>query len=197
MRVTRPTLGAILILVLAHPGPAGSLPQEADTPASKAEAPHAGHVIEQADVLQVTVWKEEDLTRDVKVRYDGMITLPLIGEVEAAGRTPRQLAEDLTTLLTRYIEHPKVTVGVLEATSPRFFVVGQVGRSGEFPLAGDTTVLQALALAGGFKEFAKTDSIVIVRKDQKVVPVNYEKIANGSDVSQNVQLFPGDTIVVP
>jgi len=92
---------------------------------------------------------------------------------------------------------PVVTVAVTQANSARFYVIGQVGKSGEFPLSGPTTVLQALALAGGFKDFAKTDGIVIVRKDQTVVPVNYKRIADGKDVAQNVLLAPGDTIVVP
>ncbi len=126
-----------------------------------------------------------------------MITVPLLGDVQAAGRTPSQLADSLTQGLKQFIEAPRVTVGVGQANSARFYVVGQVGKSGEFLMSGRTTVLQALALAGGFREFAKTDSIVIVRRDQTVVPVNYKRITDGRDVSQNVLLPPEDTIVVP
>lgn len=171
---------------------------EAQAPAAQrpASAP-ADYVIGPADVLQVIVWKEPELTRAVTVRFDGMVTVPLIGDVSAAGRTPSQLAETLTQGLRRFIEAPRVTVGIEQATSARFYVVGQVGKSGEFPLSGPTTVLQALALAGGFKDYAKTDGIVIVRRDQSVVPVNYKRIADGKDVAQNVMLGPGDTIVVP
>jgi polysaccharide biosynthesis/export protein len=157
----------------------------------------AGYAIGPADVLQITVWKEPELTREVTVRFDGMITVPLVGDVQAAGRTPGQLAESLAKSLERFVEVPRVTVSVGKANSARFFVVGQVTRSGEFPLSGPTTVLQALALAGGFKEFAKTDGIVIIRQDQTVVPVNYKRIADGKDVTQNVVLAPGDTVVVP
>lgn len=157
----------------------------------------APYTIGTDDVLQVSVWKEPDLTREATVRSDGMITVPLVGDVRAAGRTPGELAQALGKELGRFVEGARVTVGVSQARSARFYVLGQVTTSGEFTLRGRTTVLQGLALAGGFKEFAKTDGIVIVRRDQSVVPVNYKRITDGKDVSQNVPLSPGDTIVVP
>jgi polysaccharide biosynthesis/export protein len=161
-----------------------------------AEAP-AGYVIGQGDVLRVTVWKEPDLTGDVTVRPDGRITLPLLGDVAAAGSTPSQLAAGLAGEFSRLVEGARVTVSVSQALSARVYVVGQMMRPGEFPLAGRLTVLQALALAGGFKDFAKVESIVIVREDQTVIPFNYKRVADGKDVSQNVALAAGDTIVVP
>lgn len=197
MRAVRGMILAVGILTLLDSGEGLLAQQPATEPSGKEPAAQAGYTIGPADVLQIIVWKEPDLTRDVTVRFDGMITLPLLGDLEASGRTPAQLAESLSKELGRFVELPRVTVGVLQANSARFYVVGQVGRSGEFPLSGRTTVLQAIALAGGFKEFAKTDGIVIVRRDQTSVPVNYKRIADGSDVAQNVQLFPGDTIVVP
>jgi polysaccharide export outer membrane protein len=154
-------------------------------------------VIGPADVLRITVWKEPDLTLDATVRLDGMITVPLLGDVQAAGRVPSQLAEGLVAGFQRFIENPRVTVSVSQATSARVYVVGQMVRPGEFPLSGRMTVLKALALAGGFKEFAKPESIVIVREDQTVIPFNYKRIADGKDASQNVLLAAGDTIVVP
>jgi polysaccharide export outer membrane protein len=175
---------------------AGGQSRPAGSAASR-PSPQASYTIGAADVLQIMVWKEPDLTRDVTVRFDGMISIPLLGDVQAAGKTPGQLAESLAKGLERYVEAPRVTVGVSQANSARFYVVGQVTKSGEFALSGRTTVLQGLALAGGFKDFAKTDDIVIVRQDQSVVPVNYKRIADGKDVSQNVLLAPGDTIVVP
>jgi polysaccharide export outer membrane protein len=126
-----------------------------------------------------------------------MITLPLIGDVQAAGRGPSQLAGNLVAELERFVESPRITVTVSQATSARIYVVGQMMRPGEFPLSGRMTVLKALALAGGFKDFAKPDSIVIVREDQTVIPFNYKRIADGKDLSQNVLLAAGDTIVVP
>ena len=178
-----------LALVLAGGGPAF-----AEAPAAK---PAAGYTIGPADVLQIIVWKEPELTRDVTVRFDGRITVPLLGDLQAAGQTPEQVADEVSKGLEKYVQAPRVTVAVLQANSARFYVVGQVGKSGEFALSGRTTVLQALALAGGFKDFAKNESIVIIRADQTIVPVNYKRIADGRDATQNIVLAPGDTIVVP
>src|SRR5260221_1526018 len=150
-----------------------------------------------ADVLRVTVWKEAGLTLDVTVRLECMITVALLGDVLAAGKSPSQLAGGLATDLQKFIDSPRVTVTVSQATSARVYVVGQMLRPGEFPLSGRMTVLKALALAGGFKEFAKPESIVIVREDQTVMPFNYKRVTEGKDVSQNVLLAAGDTIVVP
>jgi len=157
----------------------------------------SGYVIGRTDVLQIVVWKEPDLTHEVTVRLDGMITVPLLGDLQAAGRAPKQLAESLAKGLERYIEAPRVAVVVSQATSARFYVVGQVTSSGEFSLSGGTTVLQGLALAGGFKAFAKLKDIVVIQKNGTVIPFNFERIADGKDISQNVVLNPGDTIVVP
>ena len=169
-----------------------------ETAAAKSATGSAtGYVIGPADVLQIIVWKEPDLSRPVTVRFDGMVTFPLLGDILAAGRTPAQLAASLTEGLRRFVESPRVTVGLEQANSARLYVLGQVNKSGEFPLGAPTTVLQALALAGGFKDFAKTDAIVIVRRDQSVVPVNYKRIADGKDAAQNILLLPGDTVVVP
>jgi polysaccharide export outer membrane protein len=195
-RTLERTIGSALVLGLAM----ATAPTEAqDRPglsAGGATKP-AVYTIGPADVLQIIVWREPELTRDVTVRFDGMITIPLLGDVSAAGKTPGEVAEALTKGLERFIQTPRVTVGVGQAMSARFYVVGQVGRSGDFPLSGRTTVLQALALAGGFRDFAKTDEIILVRQDQTVVPVNYKRIADGKDASQNVVLKPGDTLVVP
>ena len=166
-------------------------------PTGAAASPSPGYVIGVADVLKINVWKEPDLTLDVTVRPDGMITVPLLGDVAASGRTPASLAGILAADLQRLIESPRVTVSVSQATSARVYVIGQMVRPGEFALLGRMTVLKALALAGGFKDFAKSDSIVIVREDQSVIPFNYKRVTDGRDVSQNVLLAAGDTIVVP
>ena len=166
-------------------------------PTVRASSTPSGYTIGPGDVLRIVVWKEPDLTFDATVRIDGMITAPLVGDLQAAGRPPSQVAESLTKGLERFIQTPRVTVVVSQANSARFYVVGQVIRPGEFPLSSHTTFLQGLALAGGFKEFAKTESVVIIRQDQTVLAVNYKRIADGKDVSQNVALAPGDTIVVP
>jgi polysaccharide export outer membrane protein len=172
-------------------------PANAQDRAARPAARVSGYVIGPSDVLRIIVWKEPDLTLDVTVRLDGMITVPLLGDVQAAGRVPSELAASLVTELRKFIENPRVTVGVSQATSARVYVVGQMVKPGEFPLSGRMTVLKALALAGGFKEFARPESIVIVREDQTVIPFNFKRVADGKDVSQNVLLAAGDTIVVP
>ena len=201
----RVTAAVALTLAFGHPIAGWAIAQErARPPARAASAAPAraasaapAYVIGPTDVLRLIVWKEPDLTLDVTVRLDGMITVPLLGDVQAAGRVPRDLAETLTTELRRFIENPRVTVGVSQATSARVYVVGQMVKPGEFALSGRMTVLKALALAGGFKEFAKPESIVIVREDQTVIPFNFKRVSEGKDVSQNVLLAAGDTIVVP
>jgi polysaccharide export outer membrane protein len=187
-----------LIGVSLHAGPARA---QAPRPAAVGPEGTAGdYVIGPGDVLQVFVWKEPDLTRDITVRVDGKITVPLLGDLEASGRTPQQLGTDLSKALGKFLASPQVSVGVAQANSSRFFVMGQVNTPGAYPLTGRVTVLQGLALAGGLREFAKADSIVIVRSSQGVqsfLPINYKKLEDGRDISQNVPLRPGDTILVP
>jgi polysaccharide export outer membrane protein len=154
-------------------------------------------VIGLGDALRVVVWKEPELTLDTTVRLDGMITLPLLGDIQAAGRAPDELAKALASGFEQFVEAPRVSVSVTQATSARVYVVGQMVKPGEFPLTGRMTVLKALALAGGFKDFARPESIVIIREDQSVIPFNYRRVADGKDVSQNVLLAAGDTIVGP
>jgi len=171
-----------------------------------APAPPAGstgedlYLVGPGDVLQVFVWKEADLTREATVRSDGRISLPLLGDIQAAGRTPHQLADEIQTRLTRFIGAPVVSVGVSQPNSTRIFIVGQVARPGVFPFTGPTRILQLLALAGGFKEFANTSHLLVIRQEgegQKTLSVDYKKIESGSDVNQNIVLKSGDTIVVP
>jgi polysaccharide export outer membrane protein len=127
--------------------------------------------ITPGDVLTVSVWKEPDLTGDVTVRLDGQITVPLVGDVEASGRSPRQLSTELEGKLGLFVEAPKVTVAVAQANR-RFFVIGQVNSSGAYPLGRRVTVLQALALAAGFTTFAKRDRILIVSRSRRQAEVH-------------------------
>ena len=196
MRLTRVRgllLPAALALVACVAAPAAAQ----DRAPAPRPAARPGYLIGPSDVLRVIVWKEPDLTLDVTVRLDGMITMPLLGDVQAAGRGPSDLSAAIVAELRKFIENPRVTVSVTQATSARVYVVGQMVKPGEFPLSGRMTVLKALALAGGFKEFARPESIVIVREDQTVIPFNYKRVTDGKDVSQNVLLAAGDTIVVP
>jgi polysaccharide export outer membrane protein len=158
------------------------------------------YVIGPEDVLDITVWKEPDVSRVVPVRPDGRISLPLINDIQAAGLSPEQLAATVAEKLRKYMNEPKVTVIVTAINSQRVFVVGEVLRAGAFPLLPGMTVLQALASAGGFTPFANVKKIHVVRlRDGKHIELefNYRDVLRGDKPEQNINLEPGDTIVVP
>lgn len=175
-------------------------PHSEASPAPAALTSDIEYVIGSGDVLNVFIWKEPDLTRNVTVRLDGKITVPLIGDLTAAGRSPANLAAEIRLALGRFISTPNVTVEVNQTSNAQFYVLGQVVKPGQFSMAGRVTVLQALALAGGFREFAKTEEIVVVRHEgdsQTFLPFNYKRVQSGRDPTQNLVLRPGDTILVP
>jgi polysaccharide biosynthesis/export protein len=158
------------------------------------------YVIGPADSLEINVWKENDLDAKVPVRPDGKISLPLLGDVTASGFTPTQLAADLSQRLKKYVDDPRVTVVVTAVNSRRIYIVGEVTHTGAYPLLGNMTVLQALSGAGGFSPFASLKNIYVLRNQdgaQVKLPFNYKKVIKGQNMQQNVQLRPGDTIVVP
>ena len=159
------------------------------------------YVIGVDDVLAINVWKEPDVSRTVPVRSDGKISLPLAGEVQASGETPLQLEKLLATKLQSFISEPEVTVIVSEVKSQKFNILGMVSKPGSFPLTNSATVLDAIALAGGFRDFAKQKSIYILRQNpdgsQSRLPFNYKEVIKGKDSAQNIKLQPRDTIVVP
>lgn len=152
------------------------------------------------DVLIVNVWKEPDVSREVPVRPDGKISLPLLNDVEAAGLTPMQLANTLTESLKKFISSPQVTIIVKEINSRRVYVIGEVVRAGTFPLLPKMTVLQIVSSCGGFTQFANPKKIYVLRtKDgkQTKLPFNYKDVVSGKNPEQNIELEPGDTVVVP
>jgi polysaccharide export outer membrane protein len=156
--------------------------------------------IGREDVVEVAVWRDNDMTRVVPVRPDGKISLPLLGEVNAAGKTGPELAEEIQKRLIPYVENPRVSVIVREINAQRFFVLGEVQKPGSFPLRGDTTVLQALAQAGGLAQFADPDGIVLVRRDadgsEHRYGVKYSQLVDG-DRGNPLYLSSGDTLYVP
>lgn len=158
-------------------------------------------VIGNDDVLGISVWKEPEVSRSVPVRSDGKISLPLVGEVQAAGQTPLKLEQDISSGLKSYISEPQVTVIVQQINSQKFNVLGQVARPGSYPLSSATTVLDAIALAGGFRDFAKQKSIYVLRQNtdgiQARIPFNYKEVVKGKNPAQNIRLHPRDTVVVP
>jgi polysaccharide export outer membrane protein len=158
-------------------------------------------VIGANDVLLVNVWKEPDISHSVPVRSDGKISLPLVGELQAGGQTPRQLEQEITKRLQSYISEPEVTVIVTASNSQKVNLMGMVSRPGAYLLTRSTTVLDAIAMAGGFKDFAKQKSIYVLRQapdgTQKRIPFNYKEVIKGKNPDQNIPLQAGDTLVVP
>ncbi len=185
--------------------PANDEPAKEEAEAPKVTVPkspieNSSFVIGNEDILAISVWKDPELSRVLPVRSDGKITLPLIGELQASGKTPKDLQGEIVTDLQSYISKPKVTVMVQEIKSKRFNILGHVNKPGSYLLAPPTTVVDAIAMAGGFRDFAKTKNIYVLRDDggkQIRVPFNYKQVINGSDPDQNIELQPRDTIVVP
>ena len=159
------------------------------------------YIIGPEDVLAINVWKEPEISRSVPVRPDGKISLPLVGEVPASGLTTDQLRDNIAGKLKEYISNPEVIVIVEGVKSRSFNIVGKVGKPGSYDLAKPMTVLDAIAVAGGFQDFAKTNKIYVLRRDsdgsRKMLPFNYKLVIKGQGLDQNVELQPGDTIVVP
>ena len=158
------------------------------------------YVIGPQDVLDISVWKEPDLTRTVPVRPDGKISLPLLNDVQAGGLTPTQLATQITERLKKYVTDPQVTVIVTAINSQRIYVLGEVSRAGAYVLLPGMTVLQALSSAGGFTQFAKVKNIYVLREEngkQVKYSFNYKAFINGKNPKQNIAVKTGDTIVVP
>jgi len=157
-------------------------------------------VIGNDDVLAINVWKEPDISRSIPVRSDGKISLPLVGEVQAAGQTPAALEKEIAGKLKNYISEPEVTVMVQQVNSQKFNILGQVVRPGAYVIANSPTVLDAIALAGGFRDFAKQKSIYVLRQTatgETRLSFNYKEVVQGKNMAQNVKLQPRDTIIVP
>ena len=179
--------------------------QETNKNAEAATAPAKPHddtfIIGVDDVLAVNVWKETEVSRSVPVRSDGKISLPLVGEVQAAGETPHQLELAIAKRLQSYISEPEVTVIVQQINSQKFNILGQVTKPGFYSLANSPTVLDALAMAGGFRDFAKKKSIYVLRQNPDGttarLPFNYKDVIQGKNATQNVKLQPHDTVYVP
>lgn len=162
----------------------------------------ADYIIGPEDVLDITVWKNNDLSKTVQVRPDGRISLPLIGDVAAVGRTSSQLTEEISTRLKSYMENPTVSIVVKEVNSYAIFVLGEVVKPGRYPLKSKTTLLQAITLASGFTQVASRNKIVIFRFAKEGEPLmkikaSYDDIVLRDGTNQNIELKPGDTIVVP
>jgi polysaccharide export outer membrane protein len=152
------------------------------------------------DVLEISVWREDTLKKQVLVRPDGGISYPLIGEVQVAGKTVLEIREEIANRLEKFISDPAVTVAILRIGSQRIYVIGKVTKPGEFPVGRSVDVLQALSMAGGLTPFADSNEIRVMRREgdrQVVLPFEYSRVVRGQKLEQNIQLRAGDVVVVP
>lgn len=152
------------------------------------------------DMLEISVWKEEDLQREVLVRPDGKISFPLAGDIKAAGRTPEEVQQLISQKIQRYIPEPVVTVTVKEIGGNKIYVIGQVQEPGAYVVGRYMDVMQALTMAGGLTEFAKEGDIRVLRREggkEVVMPFEYDDVKKGRKLEQNIILKGGDTVVVP
>jgi polysaccharide export outer membrane protein len=189
-----------LFLLLSSLAPIGALAQSPVKPTGPAVATEPGFTIGPEDVLGVLVWREADVSGDVTVRADGMVTLPLIRDVKAAGLTPNELAEQIQTSLREFITDASVTIVVRQMNSRKVYITGEVGKPGAYPLTAQTTVMQFIAIAGGLTEFAASNDITVMRvEDGRSVShkFEYKDVARGKKAEQNLVLRPGDTVVIP
>jgi polysaccharide biosynthesis/export protein len=189
----------VAITLAACSSAAADQPAPPPQPPPVAEAA-ADFVIGSEDVLGVVFWREPDISGDVTVRPDGRITLPVIGEMQAAGLTPAKLQANIAAAAGKYLTAPNVAVVVRTINSRRVFVTGRVLTPGGHALKGPLNVMQAIALAGGLTEFANAKAITVLRNGpdgSQRFKFNYKDVANGKNLEQNILLLPGDTVVVP
>jgi len=187
-----------LLVSLAGADPAQALSERPLTAVAPSLPP--GYVIGAADKLAITFWRENELAAEVVVRPDGRISLPLLNDVEAAGMTPEQLRIRLAEAASGFLENPTPTVVVREIHSRVVFITGNVDKPGAYPLSGAMTVLQLIASAGGLKEFVAGKNIVLLRRDagrDVRMPFDYQAVLKGKRLHQNIELKPGDTVIVP
>ena len=171
--------------------------QEANPPESKSDD---DYLIGRGDVLSIDIWKEPELSKQVTVRLDGNISMPLVGDLQAAGFTCAELRNQLKEKFERYVEVAEVSVTVIQSLSKKIYILGKINGPGEYPLQKNMTILQAISLGGGLDQWADTSNIKLIRKIkgvEKTFKVDYDAIVSGDDLSQNVQLQPDDTIFVP
>ena len=189
-------LGWLPVLAQTQPaGDASKVEQSAD-----ASAISGSYKIRPEDTISIAVWRQPDFSSTLPVRPDGRISMPLVGDVVAAGKTPTELAADLTTALKTYVEQPRVTVAVTQISPRKVFVLGEVNRPGPLVMSPSMNVLEAIAAAGGPTAYANSRKMFVLRTEsgkQSKLPFNYKEALKGKQPDQNIALKPGDTIVVP
>ncbi len=198
VRTTALSLAILLVL-----GAGSARAQKASPMNAAAATPSVAgpdYIIGPDDVLSIVFWRDKDISSEVAVRPDGRISLPLLNDVQAGGLTPLQLRDRLTKAAEEFVEDPNVTVVVRQINSRKVFVTGEVAKPGPYSLTTPTTVLQMLAMAGGLREYADAKHIVIMRTENgrpTSYAFNYKDVAKRKNLRQNIELKPGDTIIVP
>src|SRR5258706_7998781 len=180
----------------ASTSPTANRPEGVSPPAKVGK----DYILGADDVLDVSVWKEQELTRSLQVRPDGKISMPLLGDVQAAGLTPGQLAQNVTDKLKKYLTAPQVTVILTQINSQRVYVTGEVTRPGAYPVLPGMTILQAISSAGGLTTFANSKKIFLMRDENHIqtkYPFSYKEVLDGRKAEENLPVKAGDTIVVP
>ena len=180
------------------PAAAGTSAPVAATPT--AVTPPPDYLIGPDDLLSIVFWKDKEMSMDVVVRPDGKISLPQLNDVQAAGLTPEQLREGVLAAAAKFYVDPSVNIVVKQINSRKFYITGEVAKPAGYPLTGKLTVVQAIALAGGLNEFAKSDEIAVIRTENGKTTrflVNYKDITKGKNLQQNIELHVGDTVAVP
>jgi polysaccharide export outer membrane protein len=185
---------------------AGQASKEGTVPAQVMEklsnAVSSEYIIGAEDILEITVWRNADLSKIVQVRPDGRISMPIVRDMVAVGKTPSQLAEEMTNKLKEYVQNPVVAISLKEVNSSNIFVLGEVAHPGKYPLKSKTTLLQGITVAGGFTPIAARNQIVIFRFTEnapgiKRLTASYDEIVLRSGINENFELKSGDTVVVP
>ena len=186
-------IGMLIIVTFTREGAAES--QKGTLPATPS------YIIGIGDVLDIVTWKEVDFSREnVLVRLDGKITLPLLNDVQAAGKSPIELKRLLESAMKKYVASPLVTIVVKSPESQKFYILGEIMKTGEYPIVKELTVLQAFALAGGFTQWASKKEIILLRTEngeEKRIRIDYKRIIRGKDLEANVKIKANDTIIVP
>jgi polysaccharide export outer membrane protein len=195
-------VGVVLSLVVIYgcTVPVSHLTEAQAAAAAVARPDQDKYLLGPEDALEISVWKEPELTKQLLVRPDGKITYPLIGEVQAAGRTVKQLQEEILRRLGKYVTDAHVTVILLKAQNYKVYVTGKVNKPGEFVIGKPVNVMQAISMAGGLTPFASPGSIMVLRTvggKEEVYSFNYKEVARGQFLEQNRTLLPGDVVVVP
>jgi polysaccharide export outer membrane protein len=190
-------LGLVLMTAL---GCAPRMNPLAEAQATAAQVVEEKYQLGPEDVIEISVWKEPDLTKQITISPDGKISYPLVGDVQVAGKTVKQVREEISKRLEKFVTDAQVTVILLKTQYYKIYVVGKVNKPGEFLVGRPANVMQALAMAGGLTPFASPSKIVILRRVggiERTLPFDYKSVSRGDFLEQNITLLPGDVVVVP